>query len=62
MELSGQPQSTNEELTAKKLLEEKEADGKLRIYNKPLSNVITVLFIIWSVFQIYANTLGSIDA
>jgi TRAP transporter 4TM/12TM fusion protein len=53
---------TAEEIKAKKLLEEKEADGKLRVYNKPLSNFITILFIVWAGFQIYANTLGSIDA
>lgn len=62
MEQSKQDFLTKEEIKAKKLLEEKEADGKLRVYNKPLSNAITILFMIWAGFQVYANTLGSIDS
>ncbi|MFA5446729.1 MAG: TRAP transporter permease [Sphaerochaeta sp.] len=53
---------TKEEVVAQQLLEEKEADGKLRSYRGPLSHIITVLFLIWSAYQIYANTIGIVDA
>ena len=53
---------TEEELTAQKLLGEKEPDTKLRTYRGVLGHLITVLFLIWAAFQIYANTLGMVDA
>ena len=52
---------TDEEIKAQELLGEKEPDSKLRIYANPLGQGITVLFLIWAVFQVYANTLGIID-
>ncbi len=53
---------TKEELIAQELLDKKESDSKLRVYSGPLGTVITALFLIWSVFQVYANTIGIIDA
>lgn len=53
---------TKEEIKAQELLEEKEADSKLRSYPGFLGHVVTVLFLVWSVFQIYATTVGKIDA
>jgi len=53
---------TKEELIAQELLDKKESDSKLRVYTGPLGTVITALFLIWSVFQVYANTIGIIDA
>lgn len=53
---------TKEELIAQELLDKKESDSKLRVYSGPLRTVITALFLIWSVFQVYANTIGIIDA
>ena len=53
---------TKEELIAQELLDEKESDSNLRNYPNLLGNVITLLFLVWSVFQIYANTIGVIDA
>jgi len=52
---------TEEEIKAQELLGEKEPDSKLRAYTNPLGQVITVLFLVWAVFQVYANTLGMID-
>ena len=52
---------TEEEIKAQELLGEKEPDSKLRSYTNPLGQVITVLFLVWAVFQVYANTLGMID-
>ena len=53
---------TKEEIKARELLEQKEADSKLRTYPGLFGQVVTVLFIIWSIFQIYATTIGKIDA
>jgi len=53
---------TKEELIAQELLDKKESDSKLREYSGPLGTVITGLFLLWSVFQVYANTIGIIDA
>ncbi|WP_422478601.1 TRAP transporter permease [Pleomorphochaeta sp. DL1XJH-081] len=53
---------TEEELKAQELLGEKEADSKLRIYTGPLGQTITILFLVWATFQVYANTLGMVDA
>lgn len=61
MEIQSQGFVTEEERKAQALLEEKEPDSKLRSYSGPLGNIVTVLFLIWSAFQIYANTFGSID-
>lgn len=51
-----------EELKAQKLLEEKESDGRLREYKGFFNTFITVLFLVWAAFQLYANTIGVIDA
>lgn len=53
---------SKEELIAQELLDEKESDSNLRTYPNLLGNIITLLFLVWSVFQIYANTIGVIDA
>ncbi len=53
---------TQEELVAQQLLEEKEADGKLRSYGGIMGHAVTILFIIWSVYQLYATTIGIVDA
>lgn len=58
----GEQLLTKEEIIAQELLDEKEADSKLRTYPGFLGHAVTVLFIIWSLFQIYANTIGMIDA
>lgn len=53
---------SEEEIKAHSLLEEKEPDSKLRLYTGPLGHLTTILFLVWAVFQIYANTLGIVDA
>ncbi|MFA7671256.1 MAG: TRAP transporter permease [Sphaerochaetaceae bacterium] len=51
-----------EEVRAQELLEEKESDGRLRQYKGALNTFITILFLVWAAFQLYANTIGVIDA
>ena len=47
---------------AQELLEEKEADSRMRTYIGPLSKILVVLLCIWTVFQLYFTTLGAISA
>jgi TRAP transporter 4TM/12TM fusion protein len=47
---------------ARELLEEKEADSRMRTYIGPMSKIIVALLCIWTVFQLYFTTLGAISA
>ncbi|MGN0940559.1 MAG: TRAP transporter permease [Selenomonadaceae bacterium] len=47
---------------AQELLEEKEADSRMRTYVGPMDKVIAVLLIVWTVFQLYFTTIGVISA
>lgn len=44
--------------TARRLLEEKDADARTRSYNGFFGILLTVLLTFWAVFQIYVNTIG----
>lgn len=50
--------SENLEEKAQKLLEEKDADARIRSYTGVFKNVLIVLLIIWTIFQINVNTFG----
>lgn len=50
------------EQKAQKLLEEKEAESRTRIYSGPMAAAITVLLCLWAVFQLYYTTFGVISA
>jgi len=52
----------NLEQKAQALLEEKEADSRMRTYVGPMSKLVIVLLCIWTVFQLYFTTLGAISA
>ena len=47
---------------AQELLEEKEADSRMRTYLGPMSKIIVVLLCVWTVFQLYFTTLGASSA
>lgn len=49
-------EKSESEARAQKLLEEKEADSRTRIYSGPAGSLITILLIIWTVFQLYYGT------
>lgn len=53
---------SKEELIANKLLEETEKESSLRQYKGIFGDLLTVLFLFWAAFQLYANTIGIIDA
>lgn len=47
---------------AQELLEDKEADARMRTYKGPCGKLIVILLCIWSVFQLYFTTIGAISA
>lgn len=52
----------NLEKKAREMLEEKEADARMRTYTGPMGKLITVMLCLWTVFQLYFTTIGSISA
>ena len=47
---------------AQKLVEEKDADSRTRVYVGPMDIVLTTVLIVWAIFQIWANTFGTLGA
>ena len=47
---------------AQELLEEKEADSRMRTYKGPMSRILVALLCVWTVFQLYFTTVGVISA
>ena len=47
---------------AQKILEEKEADSRMRTYTGPLGRAVAVLLCVWTAFQLYFTTIGAISA
>ena len=47
---------------AQKLVEEKDADSRLRVYVGPMEKALTAVLLIWAVFQIWANMFGTLGA
>lgn len=41
---------------ARKMLEDKDADSRMRIYDGPLGKAIVVLLCLWTAFQLYFTT------
>ena len=61
-ELLDQRERAQLEEKAQKLLEEKDSESRTRTYTGPMGTAITVLLCIWTVFQLYFTTLGTISA
>lgn len=51
-----------EEETAKKLLEEKDSESRLRNYSGPMGIIVSVCLCLWTGFQLYYSTAGVISA
>lgn len=47
---------------AQKMLEDKDADSRMRIYDGPMGKIIIVLLCVWTAFQLYFTTIGAISA
>ena len=50
------------EKKAQELLEEKEADSRMRNYSGPMGKCIVLLLCVWTAFQLYFTTVGAISA
>ncbi|MGI5963564.1 MAG: TRAP transporter permease [Lawsonibacter sp.] len=50
------------EKRAQKLMEEKEAEARIRTYSGPMGTAITLLLCLWTLFQLYFTTVGVISA
>lgn len=55
---AGSAQNFDIEKRAQELLEETDSESRTRIFDKPFSKIIAVCLILWSLFQIYYNTIG----
>lgn len=58
----GEEKMTDIEKKAQRLLEEKDADMRTRNYDGIFNKALTVLLVIWAIFQLYFNTIGVMDA
>lgn len=47
---------------AQQMLEEKDADSRMRIYEGPLGKALVGLLCVWTLFQLYFTTVGAISA
>ena len=47
---------------AQKLMEEKDSENRTRIYSGAMEKVLTIILVVWAIFQIWANTFGTIGA
>ena len=47
---------------AQKLVEDKDADSRLRVYIGPMEKALTAVLLIWAAFQVWANMFGTLGA
>jgi len=61
---SVKPQGAQEALDerAQRLVEEKDADSRTRVYTGPMEKALAVVLIAFAVFEIWANTFGTLGA
>ena len=52
----------NLEDKAQKLVEEKDSESRTRVYTGPMEKAITIVLLVWALFQIWANTFGTLGA
>lgn len=50
------------EKKAQQMLEDKDADSRMRVYEGPLKWAIVILLCAWTLFQLYFTTIGAISA
>lgn len=55
-------EQTTVETNVQEMIEERESELRTRKYIGPFAKVITFIAIIWSLFQLYVNSLGVLDA
>lgn len=55
---AGYNQDFDIEKKAQELLEETDSDSRIRIFDSKFAKLLAVGLIIWSLFQLYYNTIG----
>ncbi|MEA5093517.1 MAG: TRAP transporter permease [Sedimentibacter saalensis] len=50
------------DMEAKQLVEKVDTESRVRDYHGPWKNIITILSVLWVVFQLYYTTIGTIEA
>ena len=55
---------TNGELDARaqQLMEEKDQESRTRVFTGAMDKLLTAVLIIWALFQVWANTFGTLGA
>lgn len=61
---SGPQAASNAELDAKaqKLMEDKDAESRTRVFTGAMAKVLAVVLLVWAVFQVWANMFGTLGA
>lgn len=47
---------------AQQLMEDRDAESRTRVFEGTLNKVFTVVLVIWAIFQVWANTFGTLGA
>ena len=47
---------------AQQLMEDRDAESRTRVFEGMLNKVFTVVLVIWAIFQVWANTFGTLGA
>lgn len=47
---------------ARQLMEDRDAESRTRVFEGTLNKVFTVVLVIWAIFQVWANTFGTLGA
>ena len=50
------------DVKAQKLMEEKDAESRTRIFGGTMDKLLTVVLVVWAIFQVWANTFGTLGA
>ena len=50
------------DLKAQRLIEQKDADSRTRVFVGPMDKVLTLVLIVWAIFEVWVNTVGTMGA
>lgn len=56
----GMPNELDEK--AQKLMEDKDSESRTRVFVGPMDKVLTIVLVVWTLFQVWANTFGTLGA
>lgn len=56
----GMPNELDEK--AQKLMEDKDSESRTRVFGGSMDKLLTVILVVWAIFQVWANTFGTLGA